>query len=74
MILNSDPTAPQKLGNQTPDQNQVKAYNFINGLIGKIQNMKTSTFAMIVGACVVLIAERKIRYKPKTYKFDLKGG
>jgi hypothetical protein len=73
MILNSDPTQPQQLGNQTPNQNEVKAYNFITGTISKIQNMKASTFGLIVGACVILIIEKKINYKAKTIKLNYGG-
>lgn len=71
MILNSDVTAPQTLG--TPS-----GVSFID----KMMDLKdkalawkpsTNTFAVIVGASVILIVERKIRYKPKTFKMNFGG-
>lgn len=70
MILNSDVTVTQQLGTPTTNQAYVKVYN----LVQKINNMKPTTLALIIGACVVFIIERKIRYKPKTLKFNIKGG
>lgn len=72
MILNSDPTAGQKLG----VANKVTPLDNLKNYYDKALAWKPSktTFMMIVGGCIVLIVERKIRYKPKTYKFNIKGG
>lgn len=72
MNLNSDPTASQQLGvtNNVTPQDKLKAY-WDKAIAWK---PSTTTFAMIVGACLIFIVERKIRYKPKTYKFNIKGG
>lgn len=72
MIINSDPTQPQKLG----VTNTVTPLDNLKNYVDKALAWKPSknVWIMIVGACVVLIVERKIRYKPKTYKFNIKGG
>jgi hypothetical protein len=72
MISNSDVTAPQQLGNVSG----VSLFDKVNNLKDKALAWQPSknVYMMLVGACVVLIVERKIRYKPKTYKFNVKGG
>lgn len=71
MILNSDPTASQKLGvsnTVTPLDNLMNAKDKLLAW-----RPSTQTFAMIVGAVVILIVERKINYKAKTVKLNYGG-
>lgn len=72
MILNNDITASTKLG----VTNNVTLLDNLKNLKDKLLTIQFSktTWIMVVGGCVVLIVERKIRYKPKTYKFNFKGG
>lgn len=71
MISNSDVTAGQKLG----VANTVTPLDNLLNVKDKILAWKpsTTTFAMIVGGCAILIVERKIRLKPKTYKLNYGG-
>lgn len=71
MISNSDVTAGQKLG----VANTVTPLDNLLNVKDKILAWKpsTTTFAMIVGGCTILIIERKIRLKPKTYKLNYGG-
>jgi hypothetical protein len=72
MIINSDPTQPQHLG----VTNTVTPLDNLKNYYDKALAWKPSktTFMMIVGGCIILIVERKIRYKPKTYKMSFGGG
>ena len=72
MINNADVTASQKLG----VANSVTPLDNLLNVKDKILAWKPSptTFGMIVFGCVILIAERKIRYKPKTVKLNYGGG
>ena len=72
MISNADITASQKLG----VTNTVTPLDNLLNVKDKILAWKpsTATFGMIVFGCVILIVERKIRYKPKTFKLNYGGG
>lgn len=71
MILNSDINASQQLGNPSG----ASLLDNLNNLKDKALAWKPSktTLTMIIAGCVVLIVERKIRYKPKTYKLNYGG-
>jgi hypothetical protein len=71
MILNSDVTVPQQLGNVSG----VSLFDNLNNVKDKALAWKPSknVYMFLIGVCVVLIVERKIRYKPKTYKFNVGG-
>jgi hypothetical protein len=71
MISNSDVTAPQQLGNVS----SVSLFDKANNLKDKALAWQPSknVYMILIGACVILIVERKIRYKPKTYKFNMGG-
>ncbi|MDP4170158.1 MAG: hypothetical protein Q8906_06065 [Bacillota bacterium] len=71
MILNSDVTASQKLG----VANNVTPLDKVMNLKDRALEWKPSkqTYVLMIGACAVLIIERKIRYKPKTFKLNMGG-
>jgi hypothetical protein len=71
MISNSDVTARQQLGNVSG----VSLFDNLNNVKDKALAWKPSknVYMILIGACVVLIVERKIRYKPKTYKLNVGG-